>query len=108
EREAIRDRQELVVSVHGAEPGLYVQFESPPGIALKLESLEDRRKGIELVAVRTVEQEDAPPIEWATVFVPDGKLAHFVTRFTQYSEEQTKKGEARHKDLVDRIAALHR
>jgi hypothetical protein len=30
--------------VHGAQLGLYVEFESPPGIELKLESLENRRR----------------------------------------------------------------
>jgi hypothetical protein len=108
EREASEEREELGITVHGAEPGLYIQFESVPGVELKLESLEDKRKGIELVAVQTVEKREQPPVQLATVFVPDGKLTHFVTRFQQYAAEKTKKGEPRHKDLVDRIAALRR
>lgn len=109
EHEAREGRGALGVSVHGAEPGLYIQFESPPGVELKLESLEDRRKGIELAAVQTVVRgPEEPPVQLATVFVPDGQLKHFVTRFEQYATEQTKKGEPRHKDLVDRIAALRR
>jgi hypothetical protein len=96
------------IAVHGAQPGLYIQFESPPGVELKLESLEDRRKGIEIVAVQMVRRPDEPAIQFATVFVPDGALKHFVTRFEQYSEERTSKGEPRHKDMVDRIAALRR
>src|SRR5262249_13531817 len=70
--------------------------------------LEDRRKGIELVAVQTVEQPEQPPVQLATVFVPDGKLTHFVTRFQQYATERTKKGVPRHKDLIERIADLRR
>jgi hypothetical protein len=58
---------------------LYIQFESPPGVELKLESLEDRRKGIEIVAVQMVRRPDEPAIQFATVFVPDGALKHFVT-----------------------------
>lgn len=108
ERKTAEERDELSITVHGAEPGLYIQFESVPGVELKLESLEDKRRGIELVAVQTVERPEQPPIQLATVFVPDGKLTHFTTRFQQYAEENTKKGEPRHKDLVDRIAALHR
>src|SRR2546427_12345204 len=50
QREVSNSRDALGISVHGAEPGLYIQFESPPGVTLKLESLDDRRKGIELVA----------------------------------------------------------
>jgi hypothetical protein len=108
ERETAQEREELGITVHGAEPGLYIQFESAPGVELKLDSLEDKRKGIELVAVQTAAQPGQPPIQLATVFVPDGELPHFATRFQQYAVEKTKKGEPRHKDLVDRIAALRR
>lgn len=109
EQETRENRDALGVSVHGAEPGLYVQFESPPGAQLKLESLEDRRKGIELTAVQSLTRgPEEAPVQLATVFIPDGQLKHFVTRFEQYATEQTKKGEPRHKDLVDRIAALRR
>src|SRR4051812_42297714 len=51
ERQSKQSREELGITVHGAEPGVYVQFESIPGHELKLESLENRTKGIELVAV---------------------------------------------------------
>jgi hypothetical protein len=40
--------------------------------------------------------------------VPDGALTHFFDRFRQYAKEKTQKGEPRHKDLVDRIAALRK
>lgn len=108
ERESAQEREALGITVHGAEPGLYIQFESVPGVELKLDSLEDKRQGIELVAVQTVEQPGQAPVQLATVFVPDGRLTHFATRFQQYAVEKTKKGEPRHKDLVDRIATLRR
>ena len=109
QRETERSREALGIRVHGAQPGLYIQFESPPGVNLKLESLEDRRKGIELVAVQElVRTPGEPSVQLATAFVPEGALKHFVTRFQQYAAEQTTKGEPRHKDLVDRIAALRR
>ncbi len=109
ERESRASRRAQPITVHGAVPGVYVQFDSPPGVELKIESLEDKRKGIEVVAVRTTRLEpQQPPIQRATVFVPDGQLKHFVTRFEQYSREQTKKGEPRHKEAIDRIAALRR
>ena len=105
ERESHESRQSVDIRVHGATPGLYIQFESPPDVELKLESLEDKRKGIEVLAVRTLED---PPVQLATVFVPDGALKHFVRRFEKYETEKTKKGEPWHKDMVDRIAALQR
>lgn len=109
QQESAENREALDISVHGAEPGLYIEFESVPGIDLKLQSLEDRRKGIELVAVREIQENpEQPPVQLAAVFVPDGALKHFVARFEQYAREKTKKGEPRHKDLVDRIAALRK
>ena len=105
ERESQESRQAVGIRVHGATPGLYVQFESPPGIELKLESLEDKRKGIEVVAVRSLAD---PPVQLATVFVPYGEIKYFIQRFEKYESEKTKKGEPRHKDMVDRIAALQR
>lgn len=109
QREITGRREEIGIDVHGAEPGLYIQFESQPGVDLKLESLEDKRRGIELLAVqRVIRAEGQEPIQLATVLVPDGALKHFVTRFKQYAEERTEKGEPRHKDMVDRIADLRR
>jgi hypothetical protein len=107
EREAQEARETLDITVHGAEPGLYIQFESPPGINLKLDSLENRKQGIELVAVQQSAEEE-PAVQLATVFVPDGSLKHFFGRFQQYEVEKTNKDEPRHKDMVDRIAALRK
>lgn len=108
QREAGDSRGALGISIHGAQPGLYIQFESPPNVELKLESLEDRRRGIELVAAQMVLSPDGAFRQLATVFVPDGALKHFFTRFQQYASEQTVKGEPRHKGMVDRIATLRR
>lgn len=107
--EAHQRRNDAGFQVHGAEPGLYVQFESQPGVPLKLSSLEDARQGIELVAVSHTQTEEAEPrrIERATVFVPEGKVKHFVTRFESYAKTTPKsKGERRHEDMLDPVAAL--
>lgn len=104
-----KNREALNITIEGAEPGLYIQFESPPDIDLKLESLEDQRKGIELVAVRQIQQKaKQPPVQLATVFVPDKALKHFFDRFKQYEKEKTPNGEPRHKDSIDRIANLRK
>lgn len=44
-------RAETQISVATAEPGLYVQFDSQPGFELHLDRLEQKAKGIEVVAV---------------------------------------------------------
>jgi len=99
-------RQAAEIVVHGAEPGLYVEFDSQPGVDLKLESLEHKGIGIELVSVTRHAAPDGAVTERATVFVPDGAVKHFISRFDQYATEKTKGGEPRHREMVDRIGAL--
>jgi len=92
--EANASREATDILVHGAQPGLYIQFESPPGVDLKLESLENRSRGIEIVAVgRRTADPESPEVQLVTAFVPDGALVHFFNRFRQYAEEKTRKGE---------------
>jgi hypothetical protein len=40
ETEALEAREHAAHVIHDAEPGLYLEFEGPPGVDLKLESLE--------------------------------------------------------------------
>jgi hypothetical protein len=57
-----------------AKNGIYLQFESEPNFALKFESLEAQRSGIELLAVRYLEGSTVRPsrlsngckVSWAT------------------------------------------
>jgi hypothetical protein len=107
--EANERRDEAGIEVHGAEPGLYVQFESQPGVPLQLTSLEDTRQGIEVVAVSHSQTDDPEPrrIERATVFVPDGKVKHFLKRFESYAKPTPKKErERRYEDMIDPVATL--
>lgn len=97
--------------VHGAKPGLYIQFEGQLGIELNHSSLSDQRKGVDLVAVSESEIEVKPGQkswrQYATVFVPDGQLKHFFGRLEKYAlETPKKKRERRHEDMLDRIASL--
>jgi hypothetical protein len=107
--EATQRRVDAGIQVHGAVPGLYVEFESQPGVPLKLSSLEDARQGIELVSVRSTETDESEPrrVEQAIVFVPDGKVKHFVERFESYAKTKKKvKGERRHEAMLDPVASL--
>lgn len=107
--EATERRAAAVLEVRGAVPGLYVQFESLPGVPLQITKLEDVRQGIEVVAVNHRMSSSPEPlrIERATVFVPDGKVKHFLERFESYSNPAPKiRGERRHEDMIDPIATL--
>ena len=107
--EANNRRAKTDIEVHGAVPGLYVQFEGQPGVPLQVTSLEDSRQGIEVVAVSQAKTEEPEPrrIERATVFVPDGKVQHFLKRFEIYSKTTPKKErERRYEDMIDPVANL--
>jgi hypothetical protein len=82
--------------------GIHVTFESEPGFKLKLESLENKRAGIELMSVK----QDATGKMLATVFVPEGKLEHFIKVFEIYLNKETKKGIPKNANLVDSISNI--
>lgn len=107
--EASQRREAAAVEVHGAVPGLYVDFESHPGVSLELKTLEDPRLGIELVAVSEMKTGDKPPktIQRATVVIPEGRVGHFIKRFEAYSKTTPKKKrEHRHEKMLDPVARL--
>jgi len=56
-----------------------------PGFFLKLDSLENRSKGIEVANVKM-----EGDVQVATVHVPEGALTYFVKRIEQYLSEDTK------------------
>lgn len=67
--------------------GIQIEFESQEGVKLAAESLARDRQGIELMNVR--ERGDQV---LATVFVPNGKLAHFEKLIEAYAEHRTSAG----------------
>ncbi|MGE0144221.1 MAG: S8 family peptidase [Planctomycetota bacterium] len=85
---------------------MYIQFESRSGRPLELGSLEDARQGIELVAYSRIEKANKAKgvVEQATVFVPDGKVKHFLERFARYAGERESK--QRHEKSIDPIRRL--
>ena len=100
--------------------GIYVEFESVPGVPLNVKALEDRRANppIEVVAF----SEDAAVVDGepvllqrATVFVPDGAVRKFIDKFTLYEEtppadtppqDPDAKKIKRHHDAFDRVQSL--
>src|SRR5215470_13895527 len=68
-----QQRSDQDFAVASAIDGIYIQFESFPGVRLALESLDPRstQPHPELVSVQDVST-PAGVVEYATVFVPDG------------------------------------
>jgi hypothetical protein len=103
---AVAQRDISSIRVEGSIPGIYVVFESFPGIDLAFERL-DPRQGKLHPQLRSVRQVfvDGEVVEQATVFIPDGKLGYFLKRIEQYEETATLES-PRHRDLVDRIESI--
>jgi Subtilase family len=102
--EARRDPQ--ATRIEGSIPGIYVVFESFPGLELAFESL-DPRRGKQHPELRSVRQEvvNGQVIDTATVFIPDGKLGYFLKFISQYQETATD-DKPRHRDLLDRVRSI--
>jgi hypothetical protein len=86
-----------------ADRGLYLEFESEPRFELALKSLEHQGKGIELMSAR--QQGDR---NFATVFVPEGKLGHFVKLVEQFLAQDTRSGRPRNEAALAPIAEIRR
>jgi hypothetical protein len=93
-------------AVAGAVDGVYIQFESFPGVRLALETLDPRpnRPHPELVSVQNVTTPTGV-VEYATVFVPDGTLGYFASRLQQYAATASQ-DKPTNRNLVERIRAI--
>lgn len=98
EPELIQEQKAFGLEVNN---GIYLAFESEQDFELKFQSLDFQTSGIEIC---NVQEKDKKII--ATVFVPEGKLTHFLKKITQYKEENTPKGKPKNKDLVEGINAI--
>ena len=94
------------VQVSGVIPGVYVVFESFPGIELAFERLDPRVGKLhpELRSVREVFI-GGQPVEQATVFIPDGKLGYFLKRIEQYLST-AQEDKPHNFELIDRIQSI--
>jgi len=81
--------------------GLILQFESSPEFELKFESLDLRKKGIQLLSVKEIDNK-----MFAVCFVPDGKLDYFIKRIEDYRTKETHKGAPKNRPLVESIEAV--
>ncbi|MBI3723849.1 S8 family peptidase [bacterium] len=78
-----------------------LEFASDPQTQLLVKGLENRTRGIELLAVR--ERDGA---ERAVVYVPDDAISHFNEVLNRYLTEETKKGHPQNEPLVNSIREI--
>ncbi len=87
--------------------GIYLAFESEQSFDLKFKSLENQSRGIELCSIKEVDERTI-----ATIFIPEGKLTYFLTKITQYRDEDTTPrsvntpSKPKNKDLVESVSAI--
>ena len=94
------------IRVEGAIPGIYVVFDSFPGIEIAFERLDPRQGKThpELVSVRELVL-NGERVEQATVRIPEGKLGYFLRRVEQYLATIDAE-KPRNRELVDRIRSI--
>lgn len=99
-------RAQSPVDIPQRAEGIYVTFESFPGLELLLEKFDPSQGKLhpELLSVQVVGN-PGEVVEKATVYIPDGKLGYFLRRFQQYVDTA---GEEKPKniDLLDRIRSV--
>lgn len=78
--------------------GIQLTMESRTGFELKLDSLEARRAGIELLHART-----EAGVERAVIFVPRDKITVLLKKIDQYETATTPNGNPRNQPLIDSI-----
>jgi hypothetical protein len=106
---AQQNQAAATAEVDGAEPGLYLEFESFPGWELAVEHMGHKTKHIEVVAVsrRAVEEEGQETfVEVASVFVPDGKVGHFIDQIDKYTNQPPRTNESTPERVYNRVADL--
>lgn len=87
------------------ERGFYLEFAITPGEREAFEKLENRRRGIELVAVRRGTPKEGRDRFTATVFVPERSAEYYLGRVEEYRTSETATGRPRHEALVARLEA---
>src|SRR5205085_10986404 len=86
-------------------PGFYLQFELPIEHQHVVDSLENRKKAIELVAVQPAGVGDETIS--ATVFVPETAADFFDKRIEAYRDKETRTGRPKNEALIARIDNVH-
>ncbi|MFN7930073.1 MAG: S8 family peptidase [Blastocatellia bacterium] len=107
--EVARKSQAQQQAVQAVEKGFYVEFEGEPGHDLKVESLKDKKAGIKLVAVTEIERDETTQkLTRAMVFVPEGKISHFIKKVEEYLDpaKKTPKLKPKNQKLIESISNI--
>lgn len=106
-----RDRCRTLSSAEGQtvsdSKGCYIDFKGVTGFGLKVESLENRSKGISLSNVQVTKDDSGEETIRATVFLPDDKKDVIGNKLSAYRNENIKDSETpKNNDLVAGIESI--
>ncbi len=82
--------------------GIYLEFRSSAGFELVTKSLENIQKGIRLLNIKSIPENDKV-ITIATVYIPAGKETYFISKVQAYLNEETKEGTPKNARLINSI-----
>ena len=80
------------------EAGFYLEFQLPKSELKALDSLENKTKNIELVAVKSSDESEETVS--ATVFVPEKASDFFALKIEAYRDKETEKGNPKNEPLI--------
>jgi hypothetical protein len=80
------------------EAGFYLEFQIPKSELKALDSLENKTKNIELVAVKSSDESEETVS--ATVFVPEKASDFFALKIEAYRDKETEKGNPKNEPLI--------
>ena len=100
---AVRQMAERDGNLAAGTPGFYLEFVLPAGEQAVIDQLADRRKQIEVVAVR--EGVPGQPLT-ASVFVPESAIDHYPGKVRAYRDKDTARGRPQFEPLVARIETV--
>lgn len=83
------------------EAGFYLEFQIPKSELIALDSLENKTKNIELVAVKSSDESEETVS--ATVFVPEKASDFFALKIEAYRDKETKTGKPKNEPLIARL-----
>lgn len=100
------EQQKAMFATIKDRQGTYIEFRGADNCDLVFQSLENATEGIRLLNFRQESTPMGTEVQAATVFIPDGKEGYFNKKIQSYLTEETKKGNAKNKPLVESIETI--
>jgi hypothetical protein len=97
-------KSERIAASIPTKEGFYIQFKGKAGCELITKSLENIKKGIRLLNIKTIKLTEGEE-SYATVYVPNGQADYFLKKIRDYADpaNDTEKGSFKNQPLINSI-----